>query len=334
MAKPHDDIARVAMRLLDAHPDAPARTLARRLVEEVNGAITLEQARSRIRVLIGQHGSGKLHGRKVTHPRPARAPGQGVAMPPSRARPWTPFRFPAVGRIGILSDAHVPFHDDTALHAAVDHLRRIGIAGLLLNGDWADFYSISHWVKNPRDRDFRGELHAVRLSLEWLRQEFPKIPIVYKLGNHEERWQHWLWQHAVEIADEPEMHLSGWLKTDRLGIEIVEDKRIVEVGQLPVLHGHELPKGVSSPVNAARGAYMRTKHSAIVGHQHQTSGHCEPDLYHREVFCWSTGCLCDLTPEYARVNRWNHGFAVVESREDGEYDVENLRIANGAVRSS
>lgn len=327
-----DAIAGIVRRLVKQHPDAPARTLARRLVAECNGALTLEQARTRIRVAFGL--CGKEHKQRAVAPRPPRQAGEVIAMPQSVARPWTPYVFPAAGRIGVLSDAHVPFHDDRALQAAVGHLKRAGIAGLLLNGDWADFYAVSRHEKNPRDRDFRGELRAVRESLQWLRQEFPGVPIVYKLGNHEERWRAWLWQHASEISDEPEMHLSGWLKTERLGIEIVEDKRIVMLGELPALHGHELPHGLTSPVNPARGAYMRLKHSAIIGHHHQTSGHCEPDMLHREVFCWSTGCLCDLTPEYARINRWNHGFAIVEVHDDGQFDVSNLRVADGVVRSS
>ena len=328
-----DSITGIVNDVVRRFPDAPARTLARRVVAETNNAITLEQARSRVRIALGVHGTKN---RVKSHPlhRQPRMPGQTIQMPSSKARAWAPHRFPAVGRIGVLSDAHVPFHDDRALAAAVDHLKAIGVAGLLLNGDWADFYSISHWIKNPRDRDFRGELQAVRESLGWLRQEFPRVPIVYKLGNHEERWQKWLWQHAIEISDEPEMGLDVWLKTERHGITIVDEQRIVMIGELPVLHGHELPRGISSPVNPARGAFMRTKHTVLVGHQHQTSGHCEADLHHRETFCWSTGCLCDLTPEYSRINRWNHGFAVVDVRESGEYDVENMRIANGVVRSS
>jgi len=329
-----DEVGKIARDLAKRFPEASSHSLARRLVAESNGAITHEQARSRFRYLFGAH--GKAHRKETTSTvkRRRRESGEKVEMPRSRARPWTPFQFPAVGRIGVLSDAHIPFHDDDALAAAVDHLASIGIAGLLLNGDWADFYSVSHWVKNPRDRDFRAELHAVRTSLSFLRLRFPKIPIVYKLGNHEERWQKWLWQHAVEISDEPEMGLDVWLRTARHEITIVEEQRIVMLGELPVLHGHELPRGISSPVNPARGAFMRTKHTVLVGHQHQTSGHCEADMNHRETFCWSTGCLCDMTPEYARINRWNHGFAVVDVQADGQFDVENLRIAGGRVRSS
>lgn len=44
--------------------------------------------------------------------------------------------------------------------------------------------------------------------------------------------------------------------------------------------------------------------------------------------------MCDLAPDYARLNKWNHGFALVEVRDDGEFDVENLRIVGDTVRTS
>jgi hypothetical protein len=92
----------------------------------------------------------------------------------------------------------------------------------VLNGDIADFYAISRWEKAPGKRNFRRELEAVRGLLAWLRQEFPAIPIVFKSGNHEERWRAWLWQHAPEISDEPIMGLDNWLHMPQHGIALVE----------------------------------------------------------------------------------------------------------------
>jgi hypothetical protein len=80
---------------------------------------------------------------------------------------------------------------------------------------------------------------------------------------------------------------------------------------------------------------LRLLHTVLEGHGHRTSGHAESDMWHRETFCWSTGCLCDLTPEYARVNRWNWGFATVTVDTAGSFDVDNYRIsAKGEIRSS
>jgi predicted phosphodiesterase len=283
----------------------------------------------------GQHGAKNRKEQKATAPRPARAAGEILAMPKSMAEPWTPYVLKVTGPIGILSDVHVPYHSEVAVAAAVGHLKEQNLAGLLLNGDIADFYAISRYMKDPAKRDFKGELESVREFLGWLRQEFPGIPIVYKTGNHEDRWQHWLFQHAAEISDDRRMSLTAWLDLDKLGIELVEDQRPVMLGKLPVLHGHELPKGMAAPVNVARGAWMRTLSTCLVGHSHRTSNHAESDMWHKETACWSTGCLCDLRPDYAVINRWNHGFAVCTVHDRGAFDVHNFRVMqDGTVRSA
>jgi len=330
-----DRITDIVRDLIRKHPNAPARTLARRLVEDVNGALTLEQARSRIRSILGLNGEPR---RKQSHDKPLHRPprkaGERLAMPPSQAEPWLPFDLGIVGKVGVLSDIHVPYHDETALRAAVDHLQAEKVDALLLNGDWADFYSISRHEKNPKHRNFKNELHAGRELLKWLRQEFPDARFVAKLGNHEERWEKWLWEHAPEISDDPIMGIDNWYGFERLGIDLVKDKRIVLAGALPILHGHEKGNGISSPVNQARGAFMRLHHTVLEGHGHRTSTHSEPDMMGRETVCFSTGCLCDMRPAYARLNKWNHGAAVVHVHADRTFDVENFRIQAGKVRQS
>jgi predicted phosphodiesterase len=335
MPMANDRITDIVRDLIRKHPQAPARTLARRLVEEVNGALTLEQARSRIRSILGLNGEPR---RKQSHDKPLHRPprkaGERLAMPPSQAEPWLPFDLGITGKVGVLSDIHVPYHDETALRAAVDHLQAEKIECLLLNGDWADFYSISRHEKNPKHRNFKNELHAGRELLKWLRQEFPDARFVAKLGNHEERWEKWLWEHAPEISDDPIMGIDNWYGFERLGIDLVKDKRIVLAGALPILHGHEKGNGISSPVNQARGAFMRLHHTVLEGHGHRTSTHSEPDMMGRETVCFSTGCLCDMRPAYARLNKWNHGAAVVHVHADRTFDVENFRIQAGKVRQS
>jgi predicted phosphodiesterase len=330
-----DEITRMARQLVELHPDAPARTLGRRLAAETGGAITLQQGYQRIRHQLGIKGRQQRGNAadKSLHRQP-RVAGEVVTMPKSKAEPWLPHDLGVVGRVGVLSDVHVPYHDETALRAAVDHLKAERIDALLLNGDFADFYSISRHEKNPKHRNFKRELDDVRQFLVWIRGEFPGITITAKAGNHEERFEKWLFAHAPEISDDPIMGLDNWLGLAALEMTLVQDKRIILAGHLPILHGHEKGNGISSPVNQARGAFLRLHHTALEGHGHRTSVHSEPDMFGSETVCFSTGCLCDLRPAYAVLNKWNHGGAIVTVRETGEFDVENFRITNGKVRSS
>ena len=329
-----DPITEMARRLCLEHPDAPAKTLGRRLFDEANGAITLQAAYGRIRRQFGVCGHHHRKRCRPVAPRPPRKAGQVATMPASKADAWGPHELGVTGNVGVLSDIHVPYHDETALRAAVDQLQGDRIDALVLNGDIADFYAISRYTKDPRKRNFKAEVSATREMLAWIRSQFASIPIVFKAGNHEERWNHWLWQHAPEISDEKRMGLDQWLDMDDHGIEFIEDQRPIMAGQLPILHGHEEGKGISAPVNPARGSFMRLHHTSLKGHCHRTSAHSEPDMFGREIVTWSTGCLCDLRPEYARFNKFNHGFASVRIQASGEFDVSNFRITNGTVRSS
>jgi predicted phosphodiesterase len=304
-------------------------------VKEANRAITLKQARLRITRQFGVQGRKSRKTMKPVAPRAPRKAGEILPMPKSMAETWTAHRMNVVGNVGILSDVHVPYHSEIAVAAAVGFLKQQNLSGLLLNGDIADFYAISRYMKDPKQRDFKGELEAVRAFIAYLRQQFPDMPIVFKIGNHEERWQHWLFQHAAEISDDPRMSLTAWLDLIKHDIELVEDKRPVMLGKLPVLHGHELPSGMAAPVNVARGAFMKTLSTVMVGHSHRTSNHAESDMWHKETGCWSTGCLCDLRPDYARINRWNWGFAMVTVHKAGEFDVHNYRVMHdGTVRTA
>lgn len=330
---PADPITKMAKDLCKRFPDAPARTLARRLVADSNGAITLESARSRIRTFFGVCGKQRHHLASVK--RAARKPGQMFEMPKSKATPFLPVHLDVTGTVGIISDLHVPYHSEKAVLSAINHLKSLGISCLVINGDLCDFYSISRWIKDPRKRDFGQEMADCRQMIEQIRKQFPDIPILLKQGNHEERYDHWLFQHAPELVDEPSISLPKMLKLDEYEVEYVGEHRPVMIGKLPVLHGHELKNGISAPVNPARGAFMRTLHTVLVGHSHRSSGHCEPDMFGREIFTWSVGCLADLNPDYSRFAKYNHGFAAVHVDKSGAFDVENFRIGSGGeIRSS
>ena len=322
-----------AERLCRKFPDAPSRTLAKRLASEYK--CTVEQARTIIRTIRGTSGNTtrKKASDKSLYQAPRKA-GTAPKLPPSLAKKWEPFELETNIRVGILSDVHIPYHDEQALAAAVAYLKKRKPDVVLLNGDYGDFYAISRFIKNPKKRNFKREIKLQREGLQWLRSQFPKARLVYKLGNHDERYDHWLWNHAVEISDLPQVRLPSILGCKKLGIDVVGDGRPVMAGKLAIFHGHELGNGIFSPVNAARGAFMRTTASVMIGHHHRTSSHTEPNWKHEEIACWSVGCLADLSPDYARINKHNHGLAEVVVDGGGQFQVSNLRLnADYVVRS-
>lgn len=323
-----------ARKLCTKYPDSPNLTLARVLAKATG--LKVERCRTAIRDTRGANGNRRR--RTATQKELFKDPGKAGSIPqcpPSMAQPWLPHVIKLPAKVGIVSDLHFPFHSELAVQSAVEYLVAEKIDTLLINGDFGDWYAPSRFQTNPALRDFPNELKSQREAFQWIRKCFPKQEIIFKLGNHDERWDKYVWNHFPELHAEEQLRLSTWLKLDDLGIEVVTDQRPVLIGKLPVFHGHELPKGLTNPVNMARGAFLRACHTVMVGHGHRTSTHVESDLWHDEITCWSTGCLCDMRPEYARINKWNWGFATAEAAKDGTFGVQNLRISKqGVVRSS
>lgn len=256
---------------------------------------------------------------------------QKNAMPRTISQKRVPFVIDGAQRVLILSDIHIPYHDEIALQAAIEYGKKLKPTIVLLNGDIGDFYGVSRHDKDPR-RELSQELDAIRQFLFWLRKEFPKARIVYKIGNHEDRMERLLRKEAPTLLGVTDFEVPKLLRFDEMGIEVVGSLQLVRLGKLPIYHGHELPQGMSSPVNPARGIWMRVQESLICGHWHRTSEHTESTGLDKKLSsCWSVGCLCDLSPDYAIVNRWNHGFAFVIVEDSGQFEVQNHKIIDGKI---
>lgn len=230
----------------------------------------------------------------------------------------------------VLSDIHLPYYDKEAVLTAIEFGINQNVDTIYLNGDIVDFNSVSRWQTSPNERDLMNEVKISRLFFKYLRNVFPTQTIIWKLGNHEERWESFLSSKASEIFNLDVLYLGKLFQVDELGIELVDGKTIAHFGNLTVVHGHELPRGIGSPVNPARGLYMKAKESALCGHHHQTSEHTEKSINGKIVSCWTTGCLSDLRPSYSTVNKYNHGFAHVQL-DNEQFEVRNYKIINNKI---
>jgi len=234
-------------------------------------------------------------------------------------------------KILLLSDLHIPYHHLPAIETALDYGFKEGADGIYINGDLIDFAKISRWAKDPHKPDTQVEIDMVREFLEGLAGL--GLPIYFKLGNHEDRWNAYLLQNAPDLYDLDVLQIRNVLGLADLGIEVIQSRQRARFGKLSVLHGHEFGQSIFSPVNPARGLFLRAKSSVIAGHNHQTSSHHENDLNGSGTACFSTGCLCDLTPDYRpfAYTKWNHGAALIDTYEDGTYSVDNFRIIDGKI---
>lgn len=259
----------------------------------------------------------------ATKPKPA-------ALPRSVESTRTAFEIDqSPGWWGAISDVHIPFQDNGVIKLFAAEAKRRKVVGILLNGDILDFYKVSAHLRDPSAESLKSEIDKGRKFFAWLREQFPNTRIVYKEGNHEERLKHYIYRQAPELWGLDDVTLQALVKLDTYGIEYIGDRRMIRLGKLPVVHGHEFQRGFAPPVNAARGLFLKAQMSAICVHHHQTSSHSSQRLDGKTIKTWSLGCACNLKPDYSPFNNWNHGFAFVNVNPDRTYHVDNLTIIGG-----
>ena len=317
------------------YPDMPSKKLARIIYAENNLQFkSWESALGSLRYIEGKQGE-KHRSRKTIVGSPfvkeEARPYNPYKLPPSDEIEYEPFIFKGYKRVLILSDIHVPYHNIDAITAAIQYAKKSKPDALLLNGDTIDCHRLSRFIKDPKKRNFKLELDTFKALFDVFEKEL-KCKMFFKIGNHEERYEHFLYEKAGELVGIEEFEFENIIKARARGIEVIGDKRPMKLNNLWGIHGHEYVGGISAPVNPARGLFLKAKVSTFQGHNHQTSEHTEPTLTGKMVTTWSLGCLSELHPAYMPLNKWNHGFAEVDLDTNGEdFEFHNKRIFKGKI---
>ena len=247
-----------------------------------------------------------------------------IELPEPSHSIYKPFVVDTPGQWGVIGDVHLPYHDLNTIKKWADECKQRNVKGILLNGDILDCYQLSAHHKDPTKARFREEIEAGKQLMKWLRSNFPNTRIIYKEGNHDDRLRRYIMERAPALFDIAELDMRVILGLDDLGIEWVADKRVIHLGKLSVIHGHEY-RG-SGGVNPARWLFLRAKDSTMCGHFHRSSEHPETTIRGKLIMCWSVGCACYLHPEYDPQANWGHGYAFVDIFQDGHYSVTNRKI--------
>lgn len=325
------------IQYLEKYTDLPTNSLAK-IVYSDNPILfkSKEDARVLIRYYRGALGSRMRKGltdrRFIREQQSIQEVMKSFRLDPEE-EPDSDYVLEGVHTIGLLSDTHIPYHNYQAVETCLEYFDKKKIDCLVLNGDIVDFYQASTFVRDPRKRSLADEIEMAREFMLFLRACFPDIRIIYKEGNHEERWEKFMYIKAPELIGVHQFELTEVFDLENAGIEFVKGRKKIVAGAMNIIHGHEFGRSVFNPVNPARGLFLRAKTNAICGHYHQTSSHHENNLDEDQIATWSTGCLCSLKPEYSPLAfvKWNHGAAILEIGENS-YKVNNFRVINGKVR--
>ena len=316
-------------------PEMPTKKLARIIYAENNLAFKDEEsARSSLRYIEGKTGVIAKNRSTIKNSeflKEEARPLNPYNLPSSDETVFEPYEIKGHKRVLVLSDIHAPYHNIESITLALQHAKKSKPDALLLNGDTIDCHRLSRFIKDPKKRNFKLELDTFKALFDIFEKEL-KCKIYFKIGNHEERYEHFLYEKAGELVGIEEFEFANIIKARARGIEIISGKKPMKLNNLWGIHGHEYVGGISAPVNPARGLFLRSKVSCFQGHNHQTSSHMESRLSGESIATYSIGCLSELYPDYMPFNKWNHGFAEIDLDDNGQdYEFRNYRIKNGKV---
>lgn len=250
-------------------------------------------------------------------------------LPVSLAAAYAPFDVTARGAWLVLGDVHLPYHDRKTIELAVDEAVRRAAVGVVLNGDVLDSHDLSEHDKDPGAARYKDEIDTGRAFLAWLRGRLPRARVIFKEGNHDDRLGRYVMARAPALSGLDGVDVPAFLQFARHGVEWVGDKRVITMGKLHLVHGHEYRGG--GGVSPARWLYLKAGYVAMCGHFHRSSEHTRRNIRGKFEAAWSVGCACHLSPKYGPLNDWNNGYAIVEVESDGWFNVTNRRVIDGRV---
>jgi len=240
-----------------------------------------------------------------------------------RELPKSPYQLKGIKRPLIISDTHFRFHDKRAIEIALSHGKKINCDAIIMLGDMLDFYQVSFHDKNPGWSFMTDEINIFREFLEFVREKFKGVRLIFLEGNHDFRMKRYLWKNAPAICGLEELHLTNLLHLRKHGVEFFDNGTVLKVGGLHLIHGNEL--GMKGGINIAQTMLLRAMDSTLFGNFHKRQSRDKTSISEKEYVVHAIGCLCTLRPLYFPVNDWQLGFADVEI--DGKkFLVNNHRI--------
>jgi len=233
-------------------------------------------------------------------------------------------------RVLILSDIHVPYHNQKALNIALNYGLEKKVDTIILNGDVLDWYSVAKYIKDPTKSFLQDEIEKGIKVISEIRKGFKNQKIIFKVGNHDERVEKHIITQCPEFFNLSALKFDSLLNLKQLKIDTVDEKKFIKVGKMTVIHGHEFSCGGGTYL--AKTFLKKVDDNVCFGHFHRSDEEFQVDLYNNRKESYAMGCLCELSPDYRPYNNWNLGFGYLEILDNkGNYKFYNHRIINGKI---
>ena len=241
-------------------------------------------------------------------------------------RCWEP---PAeLSRVLIIPDVHRPDHDKRAWELVLRAGRAFKPDKIVVLGDFADFYSVSSFDKNPKKAsDLKREADDANVGLDELDALGASSKIFIK-GNHEDRLERYLCKAAPALI--------GCVSVDELfrfaerGWQVVDYKKSTRLGKLRLTHD----TGTAGQ-NAHRQSMDAFQASVVIGHTHRMEmtfkGCADGNPTVGAMFGWLGDFdQIDYMQAVKARRDWVHGFGIGYQEQNGVIHLQPVPIINGA----
>ena len=227
----------------------------------------------------------------------------------------------------LLTDIHIPYHDQEAVDVALEYGKKVKADTIVLLGDIMDCYQISRYSKDPKKKPLSYEIEETKKFLTNLRKRFPKARIIYYRGNHEMRLEKYIADCAPALYDIVGNLLQTQLTFAELGIEYRTEP--FRIGRLWHLHGHEKP-GAFGAEHLPNVMWKYVHDHCIFGHFHRNQSKIFKKITGERYWVGSVGYLAG-PQDYAPLNQWGQGFATIEYDTDGRFKASIHEIVDGRI---
>lgn len=134
----------------------------------------------------------------------------------------------------LIPDTHRPYHDKKAVALVNKVAKAIGIDGVVIGGDYGDFYPVSSHDKDPnRKMGLEYEIDDINEGLDELDALGAKKKI-FIAGNHEDRLERYLKTKAPELFNM--VRVEQLFKLKERGWKYIPYKSHTKIGKLFITH--------------------------------------------------------------------------------------------------
>ena len=236
-------------------------------------------------------------------------------------------------RIVVVSDCQIPLEDRALLGTVFGEFVRWfkpktpgAEYHLFLNGDVIDNYTLSKFLDRALPTFHVGdEIKLTKKNLALWGRPFTHKHLVF--GNHEDRWERYLWEGAPELAPYAPS-LATVLGLAELGFDWVPYLRHYDFEGFIITHGDRTTKFVAKDM-------LELYHTAgTSGHVNRPQSYTYASAANGEPITWYvTGMTCrtdigDIIKQWRRIQPWQQAFLIGEV-VDGVLHVELVRIHHG-----